>query len=98
MWSLTFMVDSKKCVQHVPGIGGADASSKTGRSRVRCSTYVEHYIQHWLKTEKEIPNHSAARIFAAATSILKAGTPAAGEETGQQRNCTAAVSSLPKNV
>jgi len=35
-----------------------------------------HYIQHWLKTEKEIPNQSAARIFAAATSILKAGTPA----------------------
>jgi len=32
-----------------------------------------HYIQHWLKTEKEIPNQSAARIFAAATSILKAG-------------------------
>ena len=30
-------------------------------------------IQHWLKTEKEIPNQSAARIFAAATSILKAG-------------------------
>ena len=36
------------------------------------------YIQYWVKTEKEIPNHSAARIFAAATSILKAGTPASG--------------------
>jgi hypothetical protein len=36
------------------------------------------YIQHWLKTEKEIPSQSAARIFAAATSILKAGTPAPG--------------------
>jgi hypothetical protein len=36
------------------------------------------YIQYWLKTEKEIPNQSAARIFAAATSILKAGTSAAG--------------------
>ena len=36
------------------------------------------YIQYWLKTEKEIANHSAARIFAAATSILKAGTSAAG--------------------
>jgi len=33
------------------------------------------YIQHYLKTEKEIPNQSAARIFAAATSILKAGIP-----------------------
>jgi hypothetical protein len=36
------------------------------------------YIQHWLKSEKEIPNQSAARIFAAASSILKAGTAAAG--------------------
>jgi hypothetical protein len=31
-----------------------------------------------LKTEREIPNHNAAHIFAAATSILKAGTPATG--------------------
>jgi antirestriction protein ArdC len=38
--------------------------------------FCRGYIQHWLKAEKEIPNHSAARIFAAATSILKAGTPA----------------------
>lgn len=36
------------------------------------------YIQHWLKTEKEIPNHNAARIFAAASSILKAGNPTEG--------------------
>ena len=40
--------------------------------------FCRGYIQHWLKTEKEIPNQSAARIFAAATSILKAGNPAAG--------------------
>jgi antirestriction protein ArdC len=40
--------------------------------------FCRGYIQHWLKTEKEIPNHNAARIFTAATSILKAGTPAAG--------------------
>jgi hypothetical protein len=40
--------------------------------------FCRGYIQHWLKTEKEIHNHSAARIFAAATSILKAGIPAAG--------------------
>jgi antirestriction protein ArdC len=39
--------------------------------------FCRAYIQYWLKTEKEIPNHNAARIFAAATSILKAGTPAA---------------------
>jgi antirestriction protein ArdC len=40
--------------------------------------FCRGYIQHWLKTGEEIPNHSAARIFAAATSILKAGIPAAG--------------------
>jgi len=43
--------------------------------------FCRGYIQHWLKTEeKEIPNHNAARIFAAATSILKAGTPAMGNQ------------------
>jgi antirestriction protein ArdC len=40
--------------------------------------FCRGYIQHWLKAEKEIPNHNAARIFTAATSILKAGTPSAG--------------------
>lgn len=40
--------------------------------------FCRGYIQHWLKTEKEIPNPSAAHIFAAATSILKAGVPATG--------------------
>ena len=40
--------------------------------------FCRGYIQHWLKTEKEIPNHNAARIFAAASSILKAGTLGAG--------------------
>jgi hypothetical protein len=54
---------------------------------------IRGYIQHWLKSEKEITNHTAARIFAAATSILKAGTPAAGSgrgnwNQGQQRNST----------
>lgn len=42
--------------------------------------YCRGYIQHWLKSANEIPNQSAARIFAAATSILKAGTPAAGSQ------------------
>jgi len=32
------------------------------------------YIQHWLQGEKEIPNQSAARIFTAAQTILKAGS------------------------
>lgn len=40
--------------------------------------FCRGYIQHWLKSEREIPNHNAAHIFAAATSILKAGTPATG--------------------
>jgi antirestriction protein ArdC len=31
------------------------------------------YIQHWLQGEKEIPNQSAARIFSAVQTILKAG-------------------------
>lgn len=38
------------------------------------------YIQHWLKTEKEMPNKSAARIFAGATSILKAGPFYSGQQ------------------
>ena len=37
------------------------------------------YIQHWLHGEKEIPNQSAARIFTAAQTILKAGN--SGEES-----------------
>jgi hypothetical protein len=32
------------------------------------------YIQHWLRGEKGIPNQSAARIFSAAQTILKAGS------------------------
>ena len=35
-------------------------------------------FQYWLKTEKEIPNQSAARIFASATSILKSGRLGSG--------------------
>jgi len=42
--------------------------------------FCRGYIQHWLKTEKEIPNQSAARIFAIATSILKAGAAAVGSQ------------------
>ena len=39
--------------------------------------YCRGYIQHWLKTEREIPNQNAVRIFAAASAILKAGIPGA---------------------
>jgi antirestriction protein ArdC len=37
------------------------------------SAYCRGYIQRWLKGQQEIPTHSAQRIFAAATAILKAG-------------------------
>jgi hypothetical protein len=39
--------------------------------------YARGYIQHWLRGQKEIPNHNAARIFTAASTILKARNPAA---------------------
>ncbi len=42
--------------------------------------YARGYIQHWLKDEKEIPNHNAARIFAAASTILKAGNQSPGSK------------------
>jgi hypothetical protein len=42
--------------------------------------FCRGYIQHWLKTEKEIASPIAARIFTAATSILKAGTEGAGSQ------------------
>jgi len=40
--------------------------------------YARGYIQDWLKGQKEIPNHCASRIFSAANTILKAGSPGAG--------------------
>lgn len=47
--------------------------------------FCRGYIQYWLRTEKEIPNANAARIFAAATAILKAGTRSAVQE--QEHAC-----------
>jgi antirestriction protein ArdC len=38
------------------------------------AAYARGYIQHWLQGEKTIPNQSAARIFSAAQTILKAGS------------------------
>jgi hypothetical protein len=38
------------------------------------------YIQHWLQGEKEIPNQSAARIFSAAQTILRAGSSNEGRQ------------------
>jgi antirestriction protein ArdC len=37
------------------------------------SEYCRGYIQHWLQDQREIPAHSAQRIFSAASSILRAG-------------------------
>jgi antirestriction protein ArdC len=75
------LVDSE---QTAPHLREAEAESV---ALICCETlglegveFCRGYIQHWMKTEKEIPNHNAARIFAAATSILKAGTPAAGSQ------------------
>jgi hypothetical protein len=37
--------------------------------------YCRGYVQHWLRGER-IPEASAARIFKAADTILRAGAPA----------------------
>ena len=73
------LVDSEQTARHIREVEAESVAL------ICCETlglegadFCRGYIQHWLKTEKEIPNQSAARIFAATTSILKAGTPAAG--------------------
>ena len=75
------LVDAEKTPMHIREVEAESVAL------ICCETlglegteFCRGYIQHWLKTEKEIPNHSAARIFAAATSILKAGTSAAGSQ------------------
>jgi hypothetical protein len=73
------LVDSEQTVKHIREVEAESVAL------ICCETlglegadFCRGDIRHFLKTEKEIPNQSAARIFAAATSILKAGTPAAG--------------------
>jgi hypothetical protein len=75
------LVDSEQTVRHIREVEAESVAL------ICCETlglegaeFCRGYIQHWLKTEKEIPNQSAARIFAAATSILKAGIPVAGSQ------------------
>jgi len=75
------LVDSEQTARHIREVEAESVAL------ICCETlglegaeFCRGYIQHWLKTEKEIPNQSAARIFAAATSILKAGSPAAGSQ------------------
>jgi antirestriction protein ArdC len=73
------LVDGEKTAMHIREVEAESVAL------ICCETlglegaeFCRGYIQHWLKAEKEISNHCAARIFAAATSVLKAGTPAAG--------------------
>ena len=73
------LVDSEQTARHIREVEAESVAL------ICCETlglegadFCRGYVRHFLKTEKEIPNQSAARIFAAATSILKAGTPAAG--------------------
>jgi len=75
------LVDSEQTARHIREVEAESVAL------ICCETlglegaeFCRGYIQHWLKTEKEIPNQSAARIFAAATSILKAGSSAAGSQ------------------
>ena len=75
------LVDSEQTARHIREVEAESVAL------ICCETlglegaeFCRGYIQHWLTTEKEIPNQSAARIFAAATSILKAGSPAAGSQ------------------
>jgi len=75
------LVDSEQTARHIREVEAESVAL------ICCETlglegaeFCRGYIQHWLKTEREIPTHSAARIFAAATSILKAGNPEAGSQ------------------
>jgi hypothetical protein len=69
------VVDSEQTARHIREVESV--------ALICCETlglegaeFCRGYIQHWPKTETEVPNKSAARIFVAATSILKAGMPA----------------------
>jgi antirestriction protein ArdC len=73
------MVDSEQTAVHIREVEAESVALICSETLgLEGAEFCRGYIQHWLKTEKEIPNHSAARVFAAATSILKAGTSAAG--------------------
>jgi hypothetical protein len=74
-------VDSEQTARHIREVEAESVAL------ICCETlgiegpeFCRAYIQHSLKSEKEIPSQSAVRIFAAATSILKAGTPTGTKE------------------
>jgi antirestriction protein ArdC len=73
------LVDSEQTARHIREVEAESVALICCESLgLQGADYCRAYIQHWMKTESEIPNQSAARIFAAATSILKAGTIDAG--------------------
>ena len=73
------LVDSEQTPRHIREVEAESVALICCESLGLDGTqFCRGYIQHWLKTEKEISNHSAARIFAAASSILKAGVLVAG--------------------
>jgi hypothetical protein len=75
------LVDSEQTARHIREVEAESVALLCCETLgLEGAEFCRGYIQHWLKTEKEIPNQSAARIFAAATSILKAGSPAAGSQ------------------
>ena len=75
------LVDAEQTVPHLREVEAESVALICCETLgLKGAEFCRGYIQHWLKTEKEIPNHNAARIFAAATSILKAGAPAAGSQ------------------
>jgi antirestriction protein ArdC len=73
------LVDSEQTVRHIREVEAESVALICCESLgLEGAEYCRGYIQHWMKTESEIPNQSAARIFAAASSMLKAGIPEAG--------------------
>ncbi|MGB8472576.1 MAG: ArdC-like ssDNA-binding domain-containing protein [Candidatus Acidiferrum sp.] len=75
------LVDSEQTPRHIREVEAESVALICCESLgLDGAEFCRGYIQHWLKSEKEISNHCAARIFVAATSILKAGTTVAGSQ------------------
>lgn len=73
------LVDSEQTARHIREVEAESVALICCESLgLEGAEYCRGYIQHWMKTESEISNQSAARIFTAATSILKAGILDAG--------------------
>jgi hypothetical protein len=69
------LVDSEQTTRHIREVEAESVALICCEALgLEGAEFCRGYVQHWLKNETEIPNQSSARIFAAATSILKAGT------------------------